>query len=342
MTEPLLKVEGLKKFFPVKKGLLGKTVGYVRAVNDVSFHVNEGETLGIVGESGCGKSTTGRMIMQLLKATEGTVMFNGKELTALSKTEMRQMRRDIQMVFQDPYASLNPRHTIGKILEEPLLVHGMKNAQARREKVFEFLEVVGLDPKHANRYPHQFSGGQRQRIGIARALMTNPKLIVADEPVSALDVSVQAQVLNLMQDLQKEFKLTYIFIAHDLGVVRHISNRIAVMYLGKIVEVSASEELYAKPLHPYTQALLSAVPVPDPDYEKEEIFLTGDMPNPANPPSGCIFHTRCPHKMEICTAVEPVLTEIDHGHSVACHLYHEDSDNDIKIKGGILDESTQI
>lgn len=333
-TKPLLKVKDLKKHFPVKKGLLGRTAGHVKAVDGVSFYVNEGETLGIVGESGCGKSTTGRMLMRLLEPTEGSVEFDGKNLMALSAEEMRKMRRDIQMVFQDPYASLNPRHTIEKILGEPLLVHGMKDAKKRREKVHEFLKVVGLSSYHAKRYPHQFSGGQRQRIGIARALMTNPKLIIADEPVSALDVSIQAQVLNLMQDLQKEFNLTYIFIAHDLGVVRHISDRVGVMYLGKMVEVSESEQLYAKPLHPYTQALLSAVPVPDPDYIKEEVLLEGDMPNPANPPSGCTFHPRCPYKMDICTQVVPDLVELAKGHSVACHLYNETSDNDIKKKEG--------
>lgn len=337
-TRPLLKVKGLKKYFPVKKGLLARTAGYVKAVDDVSFHVNEGETLGIVGESGCGKSTTGRMLMRLLEPTEGTVEFDGKELTTLSSEEMRKTRRDIQMVFQDPYASLNPRHTIERILSEPLLVHGVSSAKERRKKVHEFLEVVGLSAFHAKRYPHQFSGGQRQRIGIARALMTNPKLIIADEPVSALDVSIQAQVLNLMQDLQKEFNLTYIFIAHDLGVVRHISDRVGVMYLGRLVEVAESEQLYAKPLHPYTQALLSAVPVPDPNFMKEEVPLEGDMPNPANPPTGCTFHTRCPFKMDICSQVVPQLVDLEEGHSVACHLYNEESNNDIKEMEGSLHE----
>lgn len=300
MTKPLLQVDGLKKYFPIRKGILGREVGQVKAVDNVSFTVNEGETLGIVGESGCGKSTTGRMLMRLLEPTEGRVEFAGQVLTDLSKEDMRKVRRDIQMVFQDPYASLNPRHTIEKILGEPLLVHGVHNKKTRKEKVREFLEIVGLSAYHANRYPHQFSGGQRQRIGIARALMTNPKLIIADEPVSALDVSIQAQVLNLMQDLQKEFNLTYIFIAHDLGVVRHISDRVGVMYLGKIVEIAESEQLYRLPLHPYTKALLSAVPVPDPRYEKQEIMLEGDIPNPANPPTGCTFHTRCPYKLEVC------------------------------------------
>lgn len=330
--KPLLKVEGLKKYFPIKKGLLGRTVGHVKAVDDISFYVNKGETLGIVGESGCGKSTTGRVLMRLLEPTEGTVEFDGKDLTSLSTNEMRKMRRDIQMVFQDPYASLNPRHTIGKILEEPLIVHGISDAQERKKSVIKFLEIVGLSAFHASRYPHQFSGGQRQRIGIARALMTNPKLIIADEPVSALDVSIQAQVLNLMQDLQKEFDLTYIFIAHDLGVVRHISDRVGVMYLGRMVELAPSEQLYAKPLHPYTQALLSAVPVPDPDYVKEQVMIDGDIPSPANPPSGCTFHTRCPFKMDICTKVSPQLVEHENGQSVACHLYSEQADTDIEVK----------
>lgn len=323
MTEPLLRVEGLKKYFPIRKGILSQVSGHVKAVDDVSFYVNEGETLGIVGESGCGKSTTGRMLMRLLEPTEGKVVFNGKDLTSITNDEMRKARREIQMVFQDPYASLNPRHTIEKILEEPLIVHGLGDSKTRKKKVYEFLEIVGLSRYHGKRYPHQFSGGQRQRIGIARALMTNPKLIIADEPVSALDVSIQAQVLNLMQDLQKELKLTYIFIAHDLGVVRHISDRVGVMYLGKMVELGGSESLYAKPLHPYTQALLSAVPVPDPNFEREQVIITGDIPSPSNPPSGCTFHTRCPFKMDVCTQVVPQLQEIEPGHSVACHLYDE-------------------
>lgn len=323
MTEPLLRVEGLKKYFPIRKGVLSRVSGHVKAVDDVSFYVNEGETLGIVGESGCGKSTTGRMLMRLLEPTEGKVVFNGKEISNISNDEMRKARREIQMVFQDPYASLNPRHTIEKILEEPLIVHGIGDSKSRKKKVYEFLEIVGLSRYHGKRYPHQFSGGQRQRIGIARALMTNPKLIIADEPVSALDVSIQAQVLNLMQDLQKELKLTYIFIAHDLGVVRHISDRVGVMYLGKMVEIATSESLYDKPLHPYTQALLAAVPVPDPTFEREQVLIKGDIPSPSNPPSGCTFHTRCPFKMDICTQVVPKLQEIEPGHSVACHLYGE-------------------
>lgn len=333
MTEPLLKVEGLKKYFPVKKGLFGKTTGQVKAVDDVSFYVNEGETLGIVGESGCGKSTTGRMLMRLLEPTEGKVTFDGQELTKLSPQEMRKARREIQMVFQDPYASLNPRHTVEKILMEPLIVHNIGDTKSRKKIVRDFLEIVGLSSYHAKRYPHQFSGGQRQRIGIARALMTNPKLIIADEPVSALDVSIQAQVLNLMQKLQQELKLTYIFIAHDLGVVRHISDRVGVMYLGKMVELASSENLYADPLHPYTKALLSAVPVPDPNFKREEILLEGDIPSPSNPPSGCTFHTRCPFAMDRCKQQVPQLEEIKPGHYVACHLYDADMIDKTVVEG---------
>ncbi|QDQ00187.1 dipeptide ABC transporter ATP-binding protein [Lysinibacillus fusiformis] len=321
MTKVLLKVDGLKKYFPIRKGVLNTQVGDVKAVDDVSFEVFEGETLGIVGESGCGKSTTGRLLMRLLEPTEGDIEFAGKMISELSNNEMRKARRDIQMIFQDPYASLNPRHNIGKILEEPLIVHGMGNSKERKQKVLELLQIVGLNEYHIKRYPHQFSGGQRQRIGIARALMTNPRLIIADEPVSALDVSIQAQVLNLMQTLQKELKLTYIFISHDLGVVRHISNRVGVMYLGKLVELTASENLYAEPLHPYTQALLSSVPVPDPTFEREQLILSGDIPSASNPPSGCAFHTRCPFKMEECSRVVPKMQEVKTGHYVACHLY---------------------
>lgn len=281
----------------------------------------EGETLGIVGESGCGKSTTGRLLMRLLEPTGGKIEFAGKMISELSNNEMRKARRDIQMIFQDPYASLNPRHNIGKILEEPLIVHGIGNAKERKQKVLELLEIVGLNEYHIKRYPHQFSGGQRQRIGIARALMTNPRLIIADEPVSALDVSIQAQVLNLLQKLQKDLRLTYIFISHDLGVVRHISNRVGVMYLGKLVELTASEDLYAEPLHPYTQALLSSVPVPDPTFEREQIIISGDIPSASNPPSGCTFHTRCPFKKDQCSQVIPKMQEVKPGHYVACHLY---------------------
>lgn len=323
MTNVLLKVEGLKKYFPISKGLFNKQVGHVKAVDHVSFEVFEGETLGIVGESGCGKSTTGRLLMRLLEPTAGEIEFAGKMISALSNSEMRKARRDIQMIFQDPYASLNPRHSIGKILEEALIVHGMGNATERKKKVLELLQIVGLNEYHIKRYPHQFSGGQRQRIGIARALMTNPRLIIADEPVSALDVSIQAQVLNLMQKLQRDLKLTYIFISHDLGVVRHISNRIGVMYLGKLVELTASEDLYTEPLHPYTRALLSSVPVPDPTFKREQLIITGDIPSASNPPNGCTFHTRCPLKKEECSTVVPKMQEVKPGHYVACHLYDE-------------------
>lgn len=321
MTQPLVKVDNLKMHFPIKGGMLGKTIGQVKAVDGVSFSINKGETLGLVGESGCGKSTTGRMLLRLLEPSEGKVYFEGQDITNLPAAEMRKLRREMQMVFQDPFASLNPRHTVEKILEEPLIVHGMKDKKERKRRVKELLEVVGLSSYHAKRYPHQFSGGQRQRIGIARALAVNPKLIIADEPVSALDVSIQSQVLNLMQDLQKEFNLTYLFIAHDLGVVRHISDRVGVMYLGNMVEITESEKLYEKPLHPYTQALLSAVPIPDVTYQKERVVLQGDVPSPSNPPAGCPFHTRCPKAMEVCSSVKPVLQEYEPGHYVACHLY---------------------
>ncbi|MGA3677973.1 ABC transporter ATP-binding protein [Lysinibacillus agricola] len=321
MSKVLLKVDGLKKYFPIRKGILNTQVGDVKAVDDVSFEVFEGETLGIVGESGCGKSTTGRLLMRLLEPTEGKIEFAGKMISELSNNEMRKARRDIQMIFQDPYASLNPRHNIGKILEEPLIVHGIGNAKERKQKVLELLEIVGLNEYHVKRYPHQFSGGQRQRIGIARALMTNPRMLIADEPVSALDVSIQAQVLNLLQNLQKDLKLTYIFISHDLGVVRHISNRVGVMYLGKLVELTASEDLYAEPLHPYTQALLSSVPVPDPTFEREQLIISGDIPSASNPPGGCTFHTRCPFKKEECSQEVPKMQEVKPGHYVACHLY---------------------
>ncbi|CAH8768533.1 ABC transporter ATP-binding protein [Paenibacillus dendritiformis] len=323
MTQPLVQVENLKMHFPIKGGPLGKTVSAVKAVDGVSFHINKGETLGLVGESGCGKSTTGRMLLRLLEPSEGSIYFEGQDITKLSGNELRKMRRNMQMVFQDPFASLNPRHTIGKILEEPLIVHGVKDRLERKRRVKELLEVVGLSTYHASRYPHQFSGGQRQRIGIARALAIHPKLIIADEPVSALDVSIQSQVLNLLQDLQQEYELTYLFIAHDLGVVRHISDRVGVMYLGQLVEISGTEELYDKPLHPYTQALLSAVPIADVTYRRERIILEGDVPSPVNPPTGCPFHTRCPKAFEPCSAARPQLSEIEPGHYVACHLYEQ-------------------
>ncbi|WP_226537169.1 ABC transporter ATP-binding protein [Fictibacillus halophilus] len=320
-TQPLVKVENLKMHFPIKGGVLGKQVGEVKAVDGISFFIKKGETLGLVGESGCGKSTTGRMLLRLLEPTEGKIYFEGEDITKLSTNAMRKKRREMQMVFQDPFASLNPRHTVEKILEEPLIVHGVKDKAERKRRVKELLEVVGLSSWHAKRYPHQFSGGQRQRIGIARALAVNPKLIIADEPVSALDVSIQSQVLNLMQDLQKEFDLTYLFIAHDLGVVRHISDRVGVMYLGHIVELADSEKLYDNPKHPYTQALLSAVPIPDVEHQKDRVILQGDVPSPSNPPAGCPFHTRCPQAMENCASVKPVLKEVAEGHYAACHLY---------------------
>jgi oligopeptide/dipeptide ABC transporter ATP-binding protein len=317
----LLEVKGLKKYFPIRAGMLGKTQGHVKAVDDVSFSLQEGETLGIVGESGCGKSTTGRSILRLIEPTEGEILFQGKNLATLKEEELRKVRRDLQIVFQDPYASLNPRMTVGKILEEPLKIHGIGTPASRKEAVRELLAIVGLNEQHYHRYPHEFSGGQRQRIGIARALITKPKLIIADEPVSALDVSIQSQILNLMKDLQEQFKLTYLFISHDLSVVRHISDRVGVMYLGRLVELAGKASLYEKPLHPYTQALMSAVPQPDPLAKRERILLTGDVPSPANPPKGCAFHTRCSACMDVCRTETPKLKETADGHFVACHLY---------------------
>jgi oligopeptide transport system ATP-binding protein len=321
MTNKLLEVRNLRKHFPIQAGLLQRTVGHVKAVDDISFYVEKGETLGLVGESGCGKSTTGRLIVKLLDPTEGSIHFEGKDVSNLSQKEMKAFRRQIQMVFQDPYASLNPRKTVGTLLEEPYIIHNMHTAKERKEKVLELLEIVGLSPTYYDRYPHEFSGGQRQRIGIARALTLKPKLIVADEPVSALDVSIQSQVLNLMEDLQEEFNLTYIFIAHDLSVVKHISDRVGVMYLGKIAEIGSNEEIYRNPLHPYTQSLLSAVPIPNPKAKRERIILKGDVPSPSNPPKGCVFHTRCPKAMDHCRTEVPVLREYGQGHYVSCHLY---------------------
>jgi oligopeptide/dipeptide ABC transporter ATP-binding protein len=327
-SDVLLRVEHLKKYFPIKRGIVfQREVGRVHAVDDVSIELRAGETLGLVGESGCGKSTLGRCIIRLLQLTSGTVLFDGKDISRLSRRALRPMRGDVQMVFQDPYASLNPRKRVGTIIADPLRIHGDSNRRQIRERVRELLELVGLSPEHVNRYPHEFSGGQRQRIGVARALALHPKLIIADEPVSALDVSIRAQVINLLDDLQDELGLTYIFIAHDLGVVRHVSDRIAVMYLGKIVEISPAEELYQRPVHPYTEALLSAVPIPDPviTAQREQIVLEGDVPSPIAPPSGCRFHPRCKYATEICSQVEPPL--IDHsgtdqasaGHRAACH-----------------------
>jgi oligopeptide transport system ATP-binding protein len=324
-AEALVEIEHLKMYFPVRKGILQRRVGWVRAVDDVSFEVMRGETLGLVGESGCGKSTAGRAILQLYKPTGGEVRFEGKELTRLDTGQLRRLRRNMQIVFQDPYASLNSRLTVGSIVAEPLEIHHVGNAKQRRERVSELLELVGLDRTMASRFPHEFSGGQRQRIGIARAIALNPQFIVCDEPISALDVSIQAQVVNLLQELQERLNLTYLFIAHDLSVVRHISDRVAVMYLGKIVEITTQKLLYDRPLHPYTMALLSAVPIPDPTVERQRrrMILTGDVPSPLNPPSGCRFHTRCPFAQEICRATEPPLTEVESGHRVACHFWSE-------------------
>ena len=319
MAEPLLEVRGLKKHFPIKKGLLSRTVGHVRAVDDVSFSVQPGEVLGLVGESGCGKTTTGRCILRLIEPTAGSVRFLQRELTTLGKRDMRAMRREIQIIFQDPYSSLNPRLTVGSMLAEALTIHKLARGRAVRERVAELLALVGLHPDHARRYPHEFSGGQRQRIGVARALAVSPKLIVADEPVSALDVSIQAQIINLLRDLQRKMGLAYLFIAHDLSVVEFISDRVAVMYLGKIVELAAATELYAQPRHPYTQSLLSAIPVPDPEAKRERIVLKGDVPSPARPPSGCHFHPRCFMARENCKTEVPVLRELSPGHWVSCH-----------------------
>lgn len=320
-AEALLEVKNLVKHFPITQGIIfSKKVGAVQAVDDVSFTVNKGETLGLVGESGCGKSTTGRVILRLIEATSGEVRFEGRNILTLNAKEMRELRKDMQIIFQDPYASLNPRMTVGDIIAEPLKIHGLAKGKERQKRVQELLEVVGLASYHARRYPHEFSGGQRQRIGIARALAVRPKLIICDEPVSALDVSIQAQVINLLQDLQKEFGLTYLFIAHDLSVVKHISDRVAVMYLGKIVELADKYELFDNAQHPYTQALLSAIPVPDPHYKRERTILQGDVPSPINPPSGCRFHTRCPKVMDICKVQVPESVEVSPNHWVACHL----------------------
>ncbi len=322
-TNVLLRVENLVKHFPIKKGvLIQKQVGAVRAVDGVSFNIFEGETLGLVGESGCGKSTTGRAILQLHRPTSGSVFYGDKDLVALKGEELRHMRRKMQMIFQDPYASLNPRMTVGEIVGEPMVIHETHKGKEVQERVEHLLKLVGLNAAFANRYPHEFSGGQRQRIGVARALALEPALIVCDEPISALDVSVQAQVVNLLEDLQEQLGLTYLFIAHDLSMVRHISDRVAVMYLGVIAELTTRDELYNNPLHPYTQALLSAVPIPDPlaEEKRQRIILQGDVPSPINPPSGCHFRTRCPLATTICAEAKPEFREVSPGHFVACHL----------------------
>jgi peptide/nickel transport system ATP-binding protein len=326
MSDALLQVTDLTKWFPVRKGfVIERTVDYVKAVDDVSFEINEGETLGLVGESGSGKSTTGYCVLQLLKPTSGSVRFMGKELTTMSRNDLREMRNEMQIVFQDPYSSLNPRMTVGNIVGEPMAVHGQGSKKDRERRVRDLLETVGFNPDFTNRYPHEFSGGQRQRIGIARALALNPRLIVCDEPVSALDVSIQAQVVNLLEDIQDELNLSYVFIAHDLSVVRHISDRVVVMYLGRVMEEADRDTLYEHPLHPYTHALMSAVPVPDPRHSagRERIILSGDLPSPQHPPSGCVFRTRCPKAQQKCADEFPPPVELAPGHRVACHFPEE-------------------
>ncbi len=321
MPEPLLRVKNLKKYFPIRGGLFSREVARVHAVDDVNLDIMAGETLGLVGESGCGKSTTGRTILRLIEPTAGEVWFGSKNVPSLDKRSLRALRKEMQIIFQDPYASLNPRMTVGSIIGEALIIHKLApSRRAREERVVQLLETVGLTTDHLRRYPHEFSGGQRQRIGIARALAVNPKLIVADEPVSALDVSIQAQIINLLEDLQARFGLTYLFIAHDLSVVEHISTRVAVMYLGKVVEVAPAKELYTNPKHPYTEALLSAVPIPDPTVKRKRIILEGDVPSPINPPTGCRFHTRCPMRVPSCSRNEQTLSEVSPGHWVACQV----------------------
>ena len=329
MSEKLLEVNHLKKHFPVRSGIFSRVEAHVRAVDGISFDIAPGETLGLVGESGCGKSTAGRSILRLIEPTSGEIRFKGTDIINLDRESMRKLRREMQIIFQDPYASLNPRMTVGSIVGEPLAIHKIAKGREREDRVAEILRRVGLRPEHMRRYPHEFSGGQRQRIGIARALALNPQLIIGDEPVSALDVSIQAQVINLLEDLQEEFGMAYLIIAHDLSVVQHMSNRIAVMYLGRIVELSAADGIVMSPRHPYTEALLSAVPEPDPSVKKQSrIILTGDVPSPVNPPSGCRFHTRCPYKEDRCVSEEPEMRQVAPGHFSACHF-----SEDIFIRG---------
>ena len=322
-TEPLLQVKELSKYFPVTRGaLVSRKIGDIKAVDRISFDIHEGETLGLVGESGCGKTTTGRVLLKLIEPSQGQIIYHDQDITPLSKKEMSPLRREMQIIFQDPYASLNPRLTVGDAIGEPLVAHRLASRAEAKERVLELLRVVGLAPFHYNRYPHEFSGGQRQRVGIARSLVMNPKFIVADEPVSALDVSIQAQIINLLQHIQADYSLTFLFISHDLGVVRHLSDRVVVMYLGRLAELGATEQLFAEPKHPYTQALLSAVPSVKLRKTKKRMLLTGDVPTPFNPPQGCRFHTRCPVAMPECREVEPAWHDTGDGHYVACHLFN--------------------